>query len=93
VATTLLRHRIVEDFAHDKGLPLGVSEQIGLVLRHVVGKLRRPFTATAKAVREALRPRPCSVIGGLAADLLRSPGELWPRTSSCASNLSLQQGR
>lgn len=30
----------------------------------------------AKAVREALRPRPCSVVAGLAADLLRSRSEL-----------------
>jgi putative transposase len=62
-----------------------VSEQIGLVLRHVVGKLRRTFTATARAVRGALRPRPCSTVGGLAADLLRSHGEL------VAENVLLRQ--
>jgi len=77
LATSLLRPRIVEDFTHDKGLKLRVvSEQIGLVLGHIVGKLRRAFTATAKAVYEALRPRPCSIMGGLAADLLRSHAEL-----------------
>jgi putative transposase len=69
-----------------QGLAVGlVSEQIGLVLRHVVGKLRRAVTATAKAVREALRQRPCSIIGGLAADLLRSHVEL------VAENVLLRQ--
>jgi hypothetical protein len=77
VATTLLRHRIVEDFTYDKGLKLGVaSEQMGLVLRHVAGKVRLAFAATAKAVYEALRPRPCPIVGGLASDLLRSRSEL-----------------
>jgi len=77
VATTLLRHRIVEDFTYDKGLKLGmVSEQIGLVLRRVAGKLRLAFAATAKAVCGALRPRPCSIVSGLAMDLLRSRAEL-----------------
>jgi putative transposase len=55
------------------------------VLRHVVGKLRRAFTATAKAVREALRPRSCSIVSGLAADLLRSHVEL------VAENVLLRQ--
>jgi hypothetical protein len=55
------------------------------VVGPVVGKLRRAFTATAKAVREALRPRPCSIIGGLAADLLRSHVEL------VAENVLLRQ--
>jgi len=34
------------------------------------------FAATAKAVYEALRPRPCSIVSGLASDLLRSHAEL-----------------
>ncbi|HEY5374401.1 MAG TPA: hypothetical protein VIK01_12000, partial [Polyangiaceae bacterium] len=45
--------------------------------------MQRAFTATAKAVREALRP--CSIVGGLAADLLRSRGEL------VAENVLLRQ--
>ena len=77
VATALLWHRIVEDFTHDKGLKLGlVSEQIGLVFSGVIAKLRSFLGNAAKAVREALRPRPCSVVAGLAADLLRSRSEL-----------------
>jgi hypothetical protein len=65
VATSLLRRRIVEDFAHDKGLKLErVSGQIGLVLGcRAIGKLRTVFDETAQAIREALRPRPCSIVG------------------------------
>jgi putative transposase len=86
VATSLLRHRIVEDFESDKGLKLGlVSEQIGLVFSRVIAKLRSFFGNAAKAVREALRRRPCSVVAGLAADLLRSRSEL------VAENVLLRQ--
>jgi hypothetical protein len=53
VATTLLRHRIVEDLTNDKGLKLGlVSKPLGLVLRNVAGKLRLAFAASATAVYE-----------------------------------------
>jgi len=62
-----------------------VPEQIGLVLGHVVGKLGWALRATTKAVYEALRPRPCSIVGGLASDLLRSHAEL------VAENVLLRQ--
>jgi putative transposase len=77
VATTLLRHRIVEDFTHDKSLKLGlVLKQIGLVLAGVIAKLQTVFAGAAKTIREAPRTRPCSIVGGLAIDLLRSRAEL-----------------
>ena len=77
VATSLLRRRIGEDFTDDKGLKLGlVSAQMGLVFSGVIAKLRSFLGNAAKAVREALRVRPCSVVAGLAADLLRSRSEL-----------------
>jgi putative transposase len=77
LATTLLRERIVEDFTHGKSLKLGfVSEQIGHVFSGVIAKLRSSFSNAAKAVREALRPRPHRVVTGLAADLLRTRAEL-----------------
>jgi putative transposase len=77
LATTLLGHRIVEDFESDKSLKWGlVSEQIGLVFSGVTAKLRSFFSNAAKTVREALRPRPCSVLGGFSADMLRSRSEL-----------------
>jgi len=86
VATTLLRPRIVEDFTHDKGLKLEVvSEQIGLVLAGVITKLKTVFASAVKVMREALRPRPCSIVGGLASDLLRSHAEL------VAENVLLRQ--
>ena len=54
-----------------------VSGQIGLVLgRRAIRKLRTVFDEIAKAIREALRPRPCSIVGGLATDLLRTRAEL-----------------
>jgi putative transposase len=77
VATSLLRGRIAEDFTSDKGLKLGLaSGQIGLVLTGVIAKLQTVFAGAAKAIREALRPRPCSIVNGLATDLLRSRAEL-----------------
>jgi hypothetical protein len=56
--------------------PSLVSGQIGFVLAGVIAKLRLAFAATAKAIREALRPRPRSIVGGLATDVLRSRAEL-----------------
>jgi putative transposase len=53
-----------------------VFGQIGLVLAGVIAKLQTVFAGAAKVVREALRPRPCSIVGGLATDLLRSRAEL-----------------
>jgi hypothetical protein len=86
VATTLLRHRIVEDFARDKGLKLGlVSAQNGFVLAGVIAKLQTVFAGAAKGMREALRPRPGSIVGGLATDLRRSRAEL------TAENVLLRQ--
>jgi hypothetical protein len=55
---------------------LVASDQIGFVLAAVITKLRSVFGYAAIAVREALRPRACSIAGGLAADLLRSRSEL-----------------
>ena len=78
MATSLLRRRIVEDFEHDMGLKLRrVSGQRGLVLAYrAIGKLRTVCDGIARAIREALRPRPCSIVGGLATDLLRTRAEL-----------------
>jgi putative transposase len=78
MATSLVRRRIVEDFEHDMGLKLRlVSGQIGRVLRRrAIGRLRTLCERTAKAIREALRPRPCSIAVGLATDLLRTRAEL-----------------
>ena len=77
MATTLLRRRIVEYFAHGKGLKLTlVSGQIGFVLAGVIAKLKTVLASAAKVMREALRPRPCSSVGGLASDMLRSRAEL-----------------
>jgi putative transposase len=42
----------------------------------VLAKLQTVFAGVAKAIREALRPRPCSIVGGLATDMLRSRSEL-----------------
>jgi hypothetical protein len=69
-------------------LKLGlVSGQIGLVLvlAGAIAKLQTVFAIVAKVMREALRPRPCSVVGGLATDLLRSRAEL------TAENVLLRQ--
>ena len=41
-----------------------VSAQIGFVLASVIAKLQTAFAGAARVMREALRPRPCS-IGGL----------------------------
>ncbi len=62
-----------------------VSAQIGFVLAGVIAKSRTVLVGVAKAIREALRPRPCSIVGGLTADLLRSHGEL------VAENVLLRQ--
>jgi len=86
VATTLLRPRTVEYFVHDTGLKLTlVSGQIGFVLAGVVTKLKTVFASAAKVMREALRPRPCSIVSALATDLLRSRAEL------AAENVLLRQ--
>jgi hypothetical protein len=54
-----------------------VSGQSGLVLAYrAIGKLRTVWDGIARAIREALRPRPCSIVGGLATDLLRTRAEL-----------------
>ena len=54
-----------------------VSGQSGLVLAYrAIGKLRTVCDGIARAIREALRPRPCSIVGGLATDLLRTRAEL-----------------
>jgi hypothetical protein len=53
-----------------KGLKLTlVSGQIGLVIAGVIDKLKTVFASAAKVMREALRPRPCSIVSGLAIDL------------------------
>ena len=86
MATSLLRHRIVEDFTHGKGLKFGlVARQIGLVLAAVIAKVRSISASVAKVVRRARRPRACSILGGCAADLLRSRSEL------VAENVFLRQ--
>jgi putative transposase len=46
------------------------------VLAGVIAKLQTVFVSVAKAMREVLRPRPSSIVGGLATDLLRSRAEL-----------------
>jgi hypothetical protein len=53
-----------------------VSAQIGLVPAGVFAKLQTVFAGVAEAIREALRPRRCSIVGGLATDMLRSRSEL-----------------
>ena len=70
-----------------------VWAQIGLVFSAVIAKLRWFFGNAAKTVREALRPRPCCVLGGLAADLLLSRSELVAENALLGSNPSLQQGK
>ncbi len=86
MATTLLRRGIIEYFAHGKGLKLTlVSGQIGFVLAGVIAKLKTVLASAAKVMREALRPRPCSIVSALATDLLRSRAEL------AAENVLLRQ--
>jgi hypothetical protein len=46
------------------------------VLASVIPKLQMAFAGAARVMREALRPRPCSIVGGLLTDLLRSRAEL-----------------
>ena len=46
------------------------------MLAAVITKLRSVFGYAAMEVREALRPRACSIAGGLTADPLRSRSEL-----------------
>jgi putative transposase len=54
-----------------------VSGQIGRVLgRRAIGRRRTLGEGTAKAIRAALRPRPCPIARGLATDLLRTRAEL-----------------
>jgi transposase InsO family protein len=46
------------------------------VFAGVITKLKTVLASAAKAMREALRPRPCSIVSGLVTDLLRSRAEL-----------------
>jgi hypothetical protein len=86
VASSLLRGRIVEDFARDKALKFArIAVQIVLVLERAMAKLRSAFAPIAKAIRFALGPQPCSVLGGFAADMLPSRSEL------LAENVLLRQ--